>query len=72
MSAPIKLLAIMEAGRVTGPAKNLIEFARRARPEIETCIVTFQRSDAHHPSPITHHCRCATGGRKFDSAERSA
>lgn len=54
MSAPIKLLAIMEAGAVTGPAKNLIEFARLARPEIETCIVTFQREATHHPSPISH------------------
>jgi glycosyltransferase involved in cell wall biosynthesis len=45
MSAPIKLLAIMEAGAVTGPAKNLIQFARLARPAIETCIVTFQRKD---------------------------
>lgn len=49
MSAPIKLLAIMEAGAVTGPAKNLIEFARRARPTVETCIVTFQRQTAHLP-----------------------
>ncbi|MEW6209041.1 MAG: glycosyltransferase family 4 protein [Acidobacteriota bacterium] len=52
MSAPIKLLAIMEAGAVTGPAKNLIEFARLARPEIETCIVTFHRKAAQ-PSSMT-------------------
>jgi glycosyltransferase involved in cell wall biosynthesis len=43
MSAPIKLIAIMEAGAVTGPAKNLFQFARLARPAVETCIVTFQR-----------------------------
>jgi glycosyltransferase involved in cell wall biosynthesis len=54
MNAPvIKLMALMEAGSVTGPAKNLIEFARLARdpdrtpegfPLIHTSIVTFVRS----------------------------
>ncbi|MFN2454917.1 MAG: glycosyltransferase [Pyrinomonadaceae bacterium] len=48
----IKLVAVMEASTVTGPAKNLIEFCRRARvpdqkfpglPIVETSIVTFHR-----------------------------
>lgn len=48
----IKLLALVEASTVTGPAKNLIEFSRRARdldrsvlglPPIETSIITFDR-----------------------------
>jgi glycosyltransferase involved in cell wall biosynthesis len=45
----IRVLALMEATTVAGPAKNLIEFARRARqPEpgqirAEISIVTFER-----------------------------
>lgn len=51
----------MEASSVTGPAKNLLEFCRRARlagedsaglPTIETSIVTYQRrrkTPAHAP-----------------------
>jgi glycosyltransferase involved in cell wall biosynthesis len=46
----IKLLALIEADRVTGPAKNLIEFCLRARnpragfPVIETSLATFHRA----------------------------
>ncbi|MDT5271965.1 MAG: hypothetical protein QOH49_4151 [Acidobacteriota bacterium] len=53
MRQTIKLLAVMEATTVTGPAKNLIGFAVRARsrefaerlglPRVETAVVTFQR-----------------------------
>src|SRR5262250_758535 len=52
MAPAIKLLAIVEAGTVTGPAKNLIEFCRRARscnlefpglPSVETSFATFHR-----------------------------
>jgi len=39
----IRVLALMEAVSVAGPAKNLLEFASRARPEVELAIVTFQR-----------------------------
>jgi Glycosyl transferase 4-like domain len=45
----VRVLALMEATSVAGPAKNLIEFARRARqPEpgrirAEISIVTFER-----------------------------
>jgi len=48
----IKVVALMEAATVTGPAKNLIEFARRANassslppdpPALRLSIVTFQR-----------------------------
>lgn len=48
----IKLLAMIEATTVTGPAKNLIKFCRNARthvpalsglPPVETTIVTFHR-----------------------------
>jgi glycosyltransferase involved in cell wall biosynthesis len=53
----IRVLAVMEAASVIGPAKNLIEFCRRARsldpsalnqPSVEISIATFQRgpSDA--------------------------
>src|SRR3954469_6564506 len=52
MKPPIKLLALMEATTVTGPAKLLIEFCRVTReagtaldglPRVEASIVTFNR-----------------------------
>ena len=48
MSAPpIRLLAILEARTITGPAKNLLEFCRVARGlegrPVETSIVTYRR-----------------------------
>ena len=46
----IKLLAIVEATSVTGPAKGLLQFARMARsgevgPAVEVSIAVFQRPD---------------------------
>lgn len=42
--APLRLLAIIEAYSVTGPAKNLIEFAALARElDIQTTVATFVR-----------------------------
>ncbi len=51
----MKLLAVMEASSVTGPAKNLIDFARLARelpPEsrVETSVVTFEREGSLGPN----------------------
>ena len=50
---PIRLLALMEATTVTGPAKLLIEFCRQARalaeagaPRVEASVVTFHRAPA--------------------------
>jgi len=40
------VLALIEATSVTGPAKNLIGFARRARPRVELSVVTFRRASA--------------------------
>jgi glycosyltransferase involved in cell wall biosynthesis len=43
----LRLLAIIEAHSITGPAKNLLEFARLARPSgIETTIATFTRGSS--------------------------
>ncbi|MBZ5676730.1 MAG: glycosyltransferase [Acidobacteriia bacterium] len=40
----LRLLAVIEASSITGPAKNLIEFARLARQaDVETTIATFTR-----------------------------
>jgi glycosyltransferase involved in cell wall biosynthesis len=57
---PIRVVAIMEAHTVTGPAKNLIRFAQKARvpdselPPVELSIATFYRpvarQTAAHPS----------------------
>ena len=39
-----RLLAIIEATTITGPARNLLEFARHSEPEgIETVVATFVR-----------------------------
>jgi len=43
----MKLLAIIEASSITGPAKNLIHFAGDAKTEgVETAIVTFVRGES--------------------------
>jgi glycosyltransferase involved in cell wall biosynthesis len=42
----LQLLAIIEAGSITGPAKNLLEFARRAPAlDVFTTILTFVRGE---------------------------
>ena len=55
-----RVLAIMEASTVTGPAKNLIDFCLRARgfeaeardfPSIDTSIITFERVGSNDASP---------------------
>src|SRR5258708_24008573 len=51
----MKLLAVIEASSVTGPAKNLIDFAQQARalaPErrIETSVITFERENSRSPN----------------------
>ena len=53
----MKLLAVIEAASVTGPAKNLIDFARAARElppdtRIETAVVTFDREGSNAPNPF--------------------
>lgn len=43
---PLRLMAVIEARDMTGPAKNLLEFARLARTEgVETHVVTFVRGE---------------------------
>ena len=44
---PLRLLAIIEAYSITGPAKNLLGFIEQARPEnLSATIVTFTRGEA--------------------------
>jgi len=48
---PLRLLAVIEAATITGPAKNLLQFARLARlrdydPAVEVSIAVFQRAGA--------------------------
>jgi glycosyltransferase involved in cell wall biosynthesis/peptidoglycan/xylan/chitin deacetylase (PgdA/CDA1 family) len=70
----IKLLALMEAGSLTGPARNLIDFAGRARNalastgsqfSVDTAIATFQRVGGESLSRRSSRCfdRGATGGQ---------
>jgi glycosyltransferase involved in cell wall biosynthesis len=39
----IRILSIMEAEVLTGPAKNLLELGRRGQPEIELSVAGYQR-----------------------------
>jgi hypothetical protein len=46
---PLRLMAILEASTLTGPAKNLLQFVQDARsgrfdPTVEVSIVIFRRS----------------------------
>jgi glycosyltransferase involved in cell wall biosynthesis len=87
MQPPIKLLAMMEATTVTGPAKLLIEFCRVAReggaalsglPRVDASIVTFQRGRASSTSsrnggPTSDNAPNDTGGtNEFVAAARAA
>src|ERR1700733_10620152 len=45
----LRLLAIIEADSITGPAKNLLDFAKIARAaDVETTIATFTRGSANN------------------------
>jgi glycosyltransferase involved in cell wall biosynthesis len=45
---PLRLLAVIEATSITGPARNLLEFARLAQNErVETVIATFTRGGSN-------------------------
>ena len=66
--APVRLLALMEATTVTGPAKLLIDFCGRARalaeaepgvPRVEASVVTFQRGDPQAPNRFVEAARAA-------------
>src|SRR5258708_25411676 len=39
----VRVISIMEADFVTGPAKNLIELGQRARPEVDLSVVAYLR-----------------------------
>ena len=60
MTQTVKLLAVIEATTVTGPAKNLLAFCRRAAaaeplaeglPRVEATLVTFERAGADGVAP---------------------
>jgi glycosyltransferase involved in cell wall biosynthesis len=77
----MKLLAVIEAASVTGPAKNLIDFARAARElprdaRIETAVVTFEREGSNAPNPFLDALREAgipvRCVRQRSAADRSA
>jgi glycosyltransferase involved in cell wall biosynthesis len=60
MIQTVKLLAVIEATTVTGPAKNLLAFCRRAGsaeplaeglPRVEATLVTFERAGAGGDAP---------------------
>lgn len=55
VASAIKLLAMIEASTVTGPAKNLVEFCRNARSKlysVEASIVTFNRAGSTGQDPF--------------------
>jgi glycosyltransferase involved in cell wall biosynthesis len=59
LSDTIRVLALMETSTLSGPAKNLIEFATRAAqpreglPRVEISIVTFARGDIQSNAFLT-------------------
>jgi len=71
----MKLLAVIEASSVTGPAKNLIDFAKLARElppteRIETSVATFERESASRPDAFMEAVREA-GIPIFSIVQRS-
>lgn len=44
--SPVRVLAVMEADRITGPAKNLLRFGAAARPDVELTVATYLRGKA--------------------------
>lgn len=44
MNSPLRLVSIMETQSVSGPAKNLIRFAVRARPHVQLHVLTYSRN----------------------------
>jgi glycosyltransferase involved in cell wall biosynthesis len=65
MATAIRVLSIMEAAFVTGPAKNLIEFAQRARspeqdlPAVDFSVVAYQRGSDAPQNPFVEAARAA-------------
>lgn len=65
MARAIRVLSIMEAAFVTGPAKNLIEFAQRARtpeqdlPAVDFSVVSYQRGQDAPKNPFVEAARAA-------------
>ena len=60
----VRVLDFMEASWVSGPAKNLIEFAQRAAAlqaslQADIAVATFQRSSPLEPNEFTNACRQA-------------
>jgi glycosyltransferase involved in cell wall biosynthesis len=85
MTPTIKLLAVIEATTVNGPAKNLIDFCRRARspdmssaglPRVETSIVTFHRgrgsAPPHDRRPADRNSLAEEAPNQFVAAARAA
>jgi glycosyltransferase involved in cell wall biosynthesis len=71
---PLRLLAVIEARSLTGPAKNLLEFAQLARGQgVETAIAAFVRNEESNPfldaarrASLTVHLLAEAG--RFDRA----
>jgi glycosyltransferase involved in cell wall biosynthesis len=51
----IRVVAILEAKGVTGPAKNLLKFAADCRDKVDLTLVTFQRIPANNGSASSNH-----------------
>lgn len=48
----MKVLAVIEAATVTGPARNLLEFGELAKGKVELLILTFRRGAASADDPF--------------------
>lgn len=60
MNSPLSVVSIMETQSVSGPAKNLIRFAVRARPQVQLHVLTYSRNSGQEtPSLLKQALRSA-------------
>ena len=50
---PIRVVCLLEANSITGPAKAILEFARQAVGELQLSIVNLTRRDMANDNPLT-------------------
>src|SRR5262249_47065721 len=64
--ARIRVVSIMEAQFVTGPAKNLLAFAKRVRADVELSVITYHRNPRLRPGQNPFIAACESAGVPVD------
>ncbi len=52
MKPALRVVSIIEAQTISGPAKNLIRFAVRARPAVDLHVITYSRAPGSEPPTL--------------------